>query len=103
MKATLDTGTLLNEWWDGLDVEQVAEAERCLLAGTYSRRLLTSLRVVLGPDVPVRHGLDDPHAVVAGDPLGATLHTVLRDRLLRRSVPEAHDVRWLVPGQRDRR
>lgn len=102
MKVASDTGTLLNQWWDGLDERLVDEAWCCLLEGTYSRPLLDSLREVLGAGVPVRHGLDDPHTVAAGDPLGATLQTVLRERLLGRNSTPAHDARWLVPAQRRR-
>lgn len=77
-----DTGTLLNRWFDGLEAADNLEAFHCLLTGCYSRKLLTSLRAALPPGEATRHGLDDPHAAAPGDPLSASIQTLLRDHLL---------------------
>ena len=74
-----------DDWLDGLDLTLRAEARHCLLAGTYSRRLLLSLRAT-GPQVSRRErGLDDPEKAQPGDPLGANLQTFLRERLMSRA------------------
>lgn len=74
-----------DDWLDGLDLTLRAEAGHCLLAGTYSRRLLLSLRAT-GPRVSRRErGLDDPEKAQPGDPLGANLQTFLRERLMSRA------------------
>ncbi|NYD22339.1 hypothetical protein [Kineococcus aurantiacus] len=71
-----------DEWLAGLDDSLRAEALHCLLSGTYSRRLLESLRRD-GPVISRRErGLDDPEKAHAGDPLGANLQTFLRERLV---------------------
>ena len=99
MSTATDTGTLLNRWLDDLGVAERAEAYGCLLTGSYSRRLLVSLRAALSPGQAVRHGLDDPHAAAAGDPLSATVQTLLRDRLLV-GEPTHHDGALPVPRRR---
>lgn len=87
MSIATDTGTLLNGWLDDLDVTERAEAYGCLLTGVYSRGLLRSLRSTLSAGNATRHGLDDPHTADAGDPLSATIQTLLRDRLLVGDAP----------------
>jgi hypothetical protein len=82
------------EWFVNLDESMRAEARDCLIAGTYSRRLLTSLRRS-GP-TPVRGaGLDDPRLAQAGDPLGARLQTFLREQFLAPLRPASGGLdRW---------
>ncbi|WP_432563893.1 hypothetical protein [Kineococcus sp. SYSU DK003] len=71
-----------DEWLAGLDEPLRQEALQCLLAGTYSRALLASLRDS-GPVISRRErGLDDPEKAQPGDPLGANLQTFLRERFL---------------------
>jgi streptomycin 6-kinase len=70
------------EWFTTLDAEQRLDAHECLLAGTYSRTLLNSLRVAIPTSPDVHLGLDDPHTAQAGDPLGAGLQTFLREQYL---------------------
>lgn len=82
MSPERDTGTLLNRWLDGLGSADAQEALYCLVTGSYSRKLLASLRAVLDPGVAVRHGLDDPHTAAPGDPLSASVQTLLREHLL---------------------
>ena len=99
------------EWFVNLDEPMRAEARDCLLAGTYSRRLLTSLRHAGLAGWPGA-GLDDPRLAQPGDPLGARLQTFLRERLLtsRRPAPGGLDhwaPRWVdqtptVPAARTR-
>jgi hypothetical protein len=70
-----------DDWLDGLDLPLRAEARHCLLAGTYSRRLLLSLRAT-GPRISRRErGLDDPEKAQPGDPLGANLRAPGPSRL----------------------
>ena len=70
------------DWYDGLDADLREEARHCLWTGTYSRRLLASLRAA-AIAVPRRErGLDDPCRAQPGDPLGANLQTLLRERLV---------------------
>ncbi|NAZ82153.1 hypothetical protein GTR02_10020 [Kineococcus sp. R8] len=71
-----------------------AEARNCLITGTYSRRLLASLRHT-GP-TPLRGaGLDDPRRAQAGDPLGARLQTFLREQFLAAPRPASDGLdRW---------
>ncbi len=72
-----------DEWLDGLDAEMRDEAWYCLITGSYSRRLLESLRRD-GPVIsPRERGLDAPEKAQAGEPLGANLQTFLRERLAR--------------------
>ena len=72
----------LQDWYDGLDADLRAEARHCLCTGTYSRRLLLSLRGA-AIAVPRRErGLDDPRKAQPGDPLGANLQTFLREQLV---------------------
>jgi len=78
------TGELLHDWFLGLDDRGREEARSCLLRGSYSRALLLSLRPVLLAGAGHRRGLDDPHVAQCGEPLGATLQTFLRERLLTR-------------------
>jgi hypothetical protein len=71
-----------DDWYEGLDADLRAEAMHCLCTGTYSRRLLASLRAA-HLAVPRRErGLDDPGRAQPGDPLGANLQTFLRERLV---------------------
>lgn len=77
------------DWYDGLDADLREEARYCLRTGTYSRRLLLSLRGA-AIAVPRRErGLDDPRRAQPGDPLGANLQTVLRERLVLPRRPVA--------------
>ncbi|WP_432563232.1 hypothetical protein [Kineococcus sp. SYSU DK003] len=101
-RVTIDTWTALDQWLAGLDGVGLAEARACLSSGTYSRALLASLRTALSAGAADRRGLDDPHRVVAGEPLGATVQTFLRERLLTagRPRPAGHRV---VPAQRTHR
>ena len=69
-------------WFRSLDEDMRAEARLCLLSGSYSRRLLLSLRAGGPPVSPREHGLDDPQRAQPGDPLGANLQTFLRERLV---------------------
>lgn len=97
MRVIKDTGSLLNQWLDGLDAETLEEARACLWTGTYSRKLLLSLRAALSEARPAPRGLDAPDLAVPGDPLSATVQTLLREHLLRVGT-----VNGLcpVPGQR---
>ncbi|MBB2901022.1 hypothetical protein FHR75_001810 [Kineococcus radiotolerans] len=76
------------DWYDGLDDDLREEARLCLHTGTYSRRLLNSLRAAAIPVPRRERGLDDPGKAQAGDPLGANVQTFLRERLVlpRREV-----------------
>lgn len=67
------------------------------MSGSYSRGLITSLRAAFPLTPEHQHGLDDPRAVQAGDPLGATLQTLLRERFL--SPVSAGSVRYHVGDQ----
>lgn len=78
METTADTSSLLTAWLAGLNGPDLDEARECLQHGTYSGRLLRSLRGALPSAPAVRHGLDDPHTTQAGDPLGAAVQTTLR-------------------------
>ncbi len=78
-----------DQWLEGLDDTLRAEALHCLLAGTYSRQLLESLRRD-GPAISRRErGLDDPEKAQPGDPLGANLQTFLRERLVMQAPEPA--------------
>ncbi|WP_380171217.1 hypothetical protein ACFEMC_19825 [Kineococcus sp. DHX-1] len=78
-----------DQWLEGLDDTLRAEALHCLLVGTYSRRLLESLRRD-GPTISRRErGLDDPEKAQPGDPLGANLQTFLRERLVMQAPEPA--------------
>jgi len=82
------------EWFMNLDEPMRAEARDCLIAGTYSRRLLASLRHT-GPTPARGAGLDDPRLAQAGDPLGARLQTFLREQFLAPLRPASEGLdRW---------
>lgn len=100
MRVVRDTGSLLNQWLDELDAAALDEACACLWSGTYSRKLLISLRVALAEARPTPRGLDDPTLAVPGDPLGATLQTVLREHLLRVRADDLCGPSVAVPAQR---
>ncbi|WP_380159247.1 hypothetical protein [Kineococcus sp. R86509] len=102
MTPTRDTGTVLNDWFEGLDVEDTDEAFFCLRTGAYSRKLLTSLRRVLAPATATRHGLDDPHTAAPGDPLSASVQTFLRQHLLAGETADLCAVQHPLPLQRRR-
>ncbi|WP_432521051.1 hypothetical protein [Kineococcus sp. SYSU DK006] len=101
-RVATDTWSALEQWLAGSDSAALAEARACLMSGTYSRALLTSLRTALPGGAAVRRGLDDPHQVLAGEPLSATVQTFLRERLLTTGLPGPAR-RWGVPAQRTRR
>ncbi|NIZ92972.1 hypothetical protein [Kineococcus rubinsiae] len=84
------------EWFTGLDESMRAEARECLLTGTYSRRLLVSLRQA-GLATRPGAGLDDPRLAQPGDPLGARLQTFLRERFFSRPKPAADGLEHWAP------
>jgi len=90
------------EWFMDLDEPMRAEARDCLIAGTYSRRLLLSLRRS-GPTPVPGAGLDDPRLAQAGEPLGARLQTFLREQFLAPLRPASESLdrwapRWVDPA-----
>ena len=95
-----DTGSLLNQWLDGLDAAALDEARACLWSGTYSRKLLLSLRSALAEARPAPRGLDDPQLASPGDPLGALVQTLLREHLLTVHGRGPASVTSPVPVQR---